>query len=440
VENRKEPRGASLPTAVVMNMFYTGLGIARSLGERGVPVLGLSGPQRGCGNHTRYARTVLCPDSREEPEALAAFLIRLGRQLKQRAVVFPTRDDDLVFLNRFRKELEVYFNLVVPDTAPLQGCLDKWQTAEWAERAGVASPKYWVLRQREDIDAVAKQIAYPCVLKPLSAHYWRHGANWRIVGSRKAIEIQSEAELRREYLAIAEADERALLQELIPGGDNNLVIAACYMDRGARWVAGFNTRKLVQVPERFGTGCIVESVDTPELFDPAERILRAMGFRGIAEVEFKWDERDRKFKLIEINPRAWDQHRLGNAGGIDLIYMAYCDHAGLELPHPGRALTGHKWIAEDTFLTTALRMLWRRDPRFYSLFRQARGKRIYAVWNWKDPLPALALWLGEFLPQLLAGAVRRVVDGCKRAVAQEMHQKGGSLAYEASTNGRKNRN
>src|SRR5215510_8325893 len=84
-----------LPRAAVMNMFYTGLGIARSLGERGVPVIGLSSRRGHYGNHCRFAQTVICPDSRNEPEALLEFMLAMGRDLGGRCVVFTTRDDDL---------------------------------------------------------------------------------------------------------------------------------------------------------------------------------------------------------------------------------------------------------------------------------------------------------------------------------------------------------
>src|SRR5437867_4616910 len=94
--------GSVHPTAIVMNMFYTGLGIARSLGEHGIPVVGLTAQHRIYGNFTRHAKVVFCADSRREPEALVAYLVKLGQELGNRAVIFPTRDDDLVFLDRFR--------------------------------------------------------------------------------------------------------------------------------------------------------------------------------------------------------------------------------------------------------------------------------------------------------------------------------------------------
>ncbi len=425
------------PPAVVMNLFYTGLGIARSLGERGIPVLGLSSRRGVYGNFSRYASTMVCPDSREEPEALAAFLIELGRELRVRSVIFPTRDDDLVFLDRFRAELEPYFSVVAADAEPLQACLDKWQTAAWAERAGVAAPKCWILRQRQDAERVAQQASYPCVLKPLSAHYWRRGDNWRLVGACKAIVVNSAAELQAVYHDIARADERALVQEMIPGGDEDLVITACYLDRQSRWVAGFNIRKLVQVPEQLGTGCIVESVKRPDLFAPAEALLCAMGFSGLAEVEFKWDARDNLYKLIEVNPRPWDQHRLGRACGVDLIYAAYCEHASLPEPHFQEPVAGHKWIAEDTVVTTILRMLWRGDGRLHSLLSKARGKRIYAIWNWQDPLPLVVYLFSDFIPSLATSIGRRVIQVCWRAVWPPTRQKEGDLTYEGSLHKRK---
>src|SRR5687768_12309288 len=101
------------PTAVVMNMFYTGLGVARSLGEQGIPVIGLTSQRRIYGNFSRYAKTMFCPDSKTAPDALLTWLLDLGAKLGGRSILFPTRDDDVVFLDRFRDKLEPHFVLAV---------------------------------------------------------------------------------------------------------------------------------------------------------------------------------------------------------------------------------------------------------------------------------------------------------------------------------------
>ena len=404
------------PTAVVMNMFYTGLGIARSLGEAGISVIGLTAQLGVYGNFTRYAKIVHVPDSRNESEALLAHLMNLGEEIGHRSVIFPTRDDDLVFLDRYREVLEPLFVLAVPERAALEVCLSKWETYLWAKRLEVATPRCWLVETEQELLRIAPDVAYPCVAKPVASHHWRQGSNWELVGGRKAFSVSSLQELLAEYGMIARAHQKVLLQEMVPGGDDCLVITACYLDRNSNWVAGFNAQKLVQSPETFGTGCIVQSANRPELFEPTLRLLREMRFSGIAEVEYKWDSQKGAYQLIEINPRAWDQHTLGAAGGVDLIHLAYCDYAGLPLPACVRNVSTNKWIAEDAFLMNAISYLWRRDPKFGALFRMARGKRIYAIWSAKDPLPFLAYFALHLVPELVRSSIRLLRSALTRTV------------------------
>lgn len=415
------------PTAVVMNMFYTGLGIARSLGEHDVPVIGLTAQRRVYGNFTRYAKTRLCPDSRNEPEALLAYLLELAKNIGHRAIIFPTRDHDVVFLDRFREQLAAHFMLVLPEPSVLEACLNKWETYQWACRAGVAAPQCWLIETESELHTVLLEIAYPCVLKPIAAHHWRQGDNWKLVGGRKAIQVSSREQLIVEYEAVSRADKRVLVQQMVPGGDDALVVAACYLDVHSNWVAGFTAQKLVQSPEGFGSGCIVQSTNQQELYGPTVRLLQAMRFTGIAEVEYKWDAAAQQYSLIEINPRPWDQHRLGRASGVDLIYSAYCDYAGLPAePVVPRAGT-RKWVADDLFLMTTLELLWKRSPKVRDFLRQARGKRMYAIWSASDPLPFLLYIITRFVPDVIAAGLRVISSRLRNAIAVPvMPEKGGS--------------
>lgn len=396
------------PSAIVINIFYTGLGIARSLGRRGVPVIGLTSQRGIYGNYTRYADVRMAPDSRSAPEELLQHLLTLAKELRGRGIIFPTRDDDVAFLDRYREELEPWFSLVLAPRPAVRVCLDKWETYRLATRSGVATPRCWRISSQKDLGEAAREATFPCVLKPMLSHHWRQGANWELVGARKAIGIASESALFAEYATVARAGPDVLLQEMIPGADDCLVIAACYMDRRGNWASGFNTQKLRQAPEEFGTGCVVQAVDRPELFPPTRRLLTEIGYTGIAEVEYKWDARDRAFKLIEINPRPWDQHTLGPASGVDLMYLAYCDHAGLPMPLMVPRAAGHKWIAEDAFLTEAVRLAWRRNGAVRRLIRLGAGRRIYAISSWRDPVPMVAYAATRYLPGLI-GAVGRAL-------------------------------
>jgi predicted ATP-grasp superfamily ATP-dependent carboligase len=353
----------------------------------------------------------------------------MGKRSDHRSVIFPTRDDDLIFLDEFREQLSPYYRLTIPEREVVKASLDKWETYQWAQRAQVPAPKCWRIEGEKDLARIAPELTYPCVLKPVAAHHWRRGGNWELVGGRKAICAGSWEELVSEYASASRADKRVLVQEMIPGGDDSLWIAACYLDQDSKFVAGFNTQKLVQFPETFGTGCIVQAVDRPELFEPTVRLLQGMGFTGIAEVEYKWDQRTGEYRLIEINPRAWDQHRLGKACGVDLVWLCYCEHAGLPMPPTRRQVLGHKWIAEDTFLIAALCLARRPNSQLSSLFRLARGQRIYAIWSSDDPFPfvgygmQLMIEFARFGPRFVWSAFRRLLRG-----NASLQQKG--LTYE----------
>jgi predicted ATP-grasp superfamily ATP-dependent carboligase len=406
-----------------MNMFYTGLGIARSLGARGVPVIGLSSIPRHYGNYTRYADVLIAPDSRHEPSALFDSLIRLARRIQGSSIIFPTRDDDIVFLDRYREQLSPHFVLAIPGREQVGTCLDKWKTHQAAERSGIPAPKAWLVTHREQVAPLISTLTFPCVLKPVSSYDWRRGGNWDLVGGRKAVGVRSPQELIGEYAAISAAGERVLIEELVPGEDNQLLIAACFCDARSRVVAGFTARKLVQVPAGFGTGCVVETVDRPDVMALAERLLSAIGFHGIAEVEFKRDAVTGELKLIEINARPWDQHRLGTALGSDVIYAAYRNYAGLPVSNAPRREACVKWVAEDAFLMALARGAAGRGTPAPTLFRAAQGRRVFAIWSARDRVPSV-VWAAGFGARLVRASGSflwtRMLSGAKEKQVREL--------------------
>jgi len=268
-------------------------------------------------------------------------------------------------------------------------------------------PRCWVVRSQTELLEAAEQICYPCVVKPVFSNNWRTKNRWEVVGGRKAIGVASRDELLSEYAQVSAADPCALIQEMVPGGDDQLFIAACYLDQDGRAIASFTAQKLLQVPAGFGTGCIVQTTDRPEVVELALGLLRSMRFSGIAEVEFKYDTSSRQYRLIEVNPRPWDQHSLGRAAGVDLIHIAYCERTGLPLPQIRPADAGYRWIAEDVYLTTALRLLWNRDPQIRQLYNLAKGKRTYGIWSSSDKWPFIR-YMATFVPQLIGVALRGI--------------------------------
>ena len=116
-------------------------------------------------------------------------------------------------------------------------------------------------------------------------------------------------------------------------------------------------RRRRQHPSDFGrASTYVETVDLPELERPSLRFLAAIDFYGLVELEYKRDQRDGAFKLLDVNARTWGYHSLGTAAGVDFPYLLYADQFGAPPPaEPTTAPAGVRWVRLATDLPNALR-------------------------------------------------------------------------------------
>ena len=396
-----------MPPVIILNLFHSGLGIARQLAGSGVRVVGFSAHPRIYGNFSRLCEVWSSPNSQEEPKQLANFLLRAASDLPG-AVIFPTRDADLLFLDRFRSDLEPFYKLAIPPTRVLFRVLDKSAVAETAAAAGILVPRTAVVREGSQLQSAAQTVGYPCVLKPVSSVHWRQGNNWKRLGARKAFRVANFADLQREYERISAVRSEMLLQEWIPGATDQILVWGGYLCPQGEPPTYFTARKIVQSPAEFGTGCVVESDLIPDLLEPSVRLCRALGYQGIADIEFKRDARDGKLKLIEINARHWDWHELGRASEVNLTWIAYCDLTRRPIP-PARPTSRHaKWVAEDALLLHVVSSIYRRESSPLKHWKEVRGRRMYGIFSWRDPMPFMCYSTTELVLRI-AGAVFRKI-------------------------------
>lgn len=374
---------------VVMNTHHTGLGIARNLGAQGIRVVGLTSIRESPGNNSKHLNCRLAPDSLEEQPALLACLRRLADELGCQSVLLPTRDHDIHFINRHRVALEALF--IIPFASPeiIDRVMNKDRLFEAARRAGIDVPRGVTLTSLSDL-ALARSLRFPCVCKPLYASQWRHAKIWDAAGRQKAVKIATFAELQKFYAGITAMDPVATVQEWIPGTEKSLQIFGSYCGADHEVKAYFTARKRLQYPELIGTGIAVEALPLPELEQPSRRLLRELRFHGIAEIEYKVDDRDGRLNLIEVNPRHWDQHRLGTIVSVNLSEALYREMTG----QPHRTMKQSErhgfWIAEAEFARHLARCLLGKAS-----WRSARvgfgGLHTWSVFDVDDPKPFLSL-------------------------------------------------
>ncbi|MEM5774102.1 MAG: hypothetical protein AAGU05_03800, partial [Anaerolineaceae bacterium] len=313
------------------------LGIARSLGPRGIAVHGIDTDPLAYGAASKYINPHILPGSVDAESAKLEYLIQLGRKLGQ-SVLYPLSDDDVLLCSRERKTLEKYYLFVMPDHSTVQNLLTKDGLTRVAEANGVPVPKMYTVSSQSELADLADQLPYPVILKPIVSTMWLRVEIIDMLredplsSPPKVALCQNAGQLLQTYRRIAEYDARVIIQEVIPGEDKRLVYICFYLDRNSRPLALFAGRKMRILPTGFGSASYVRSIHHEEMQRTALGLLRDVGYQGLGGMEFKEDPRDGVLKLIEFNVRfgLWDS--LGVRCGVDMPYISYRDALGQPAP------------------------------------------------------------------------------------------------------------
>jgi len=377
---------AMKPGAVVIGGHYQGLGCVRALAVEGVRVI-LLDSENSAGKLSRYVdRFYRCP-SALEPERLLQFLMRLGESRNLEGwVIFPTDDETVYFLARHKSCLESVFKVTTPRWDITRHAYDKTLTYRLAAKIGIPIPRTFYPRSARDLEDPA--IPFPAIVKPavMRSFFRRTGKKVFPAGTRSEL-----IDAYREACRIIPPSE-VLVQERIPDVARNLFSFSPFFKNG-RVLGRVIVQRLRQHPVDFGhaTTCAV-TVDEPELERLGTRILDAMNFYGICEVEFIRDPRDRSFKFLEINPRIWGWHTIARRAGVNLPHLLYLDQTG-----ETREIDGYKknikWIREITDVATAAAELAKGRMKIGEYLASIRGEKELAMFSLRDPLP----FFGEML-------------------------------------------
>jgi predicted ATP-grasp superfamily ATP-dependent carboligase len=137
----------------------------------------------------------------------------------------------------------------------------------------------------------------------------------------------------------------------------------------------------------------VELVEIDEVRSLSLKLLDALGYYGLSEVEFKYDARDETFKLLEINPRTWKWHSIALLSGLNLPYLLYRDTNGERNPEdlaPSKTTGNGKWIDEYTDLYISMKEMLLRNMTLRQYITTLTGNKVFGSLSSDDPLPFLA--------------------------------------------------
>ena len=375
---------ATWPPAVVLGMTDAlGLGLVRNLGVHGVPVVAVDAHRRAIGFASRYCIAQRITDLHHDEAGFVRDLIAIGRGRTARPVLFTGDEEYLDVVARHLDVLAEHFAVPMCPRDTMDRIADKSEQLLTAQRVGVPAPVSVRLDGSDDIARAADLVPFPAVLKPVTPL-----ERLRLLSrtGAKAIPVPDTQHLRGAYEPIKSCG-RLMLQELVPGDDDQILLAGTYHDARSRPLAVFTGRKLRQHPRGFGNTRAGESLWDQEVADLMLRLLAEFQYHGISDVEFKRDARDGSLKLMEINARQGLWATLATAAGVNLTYVAYRDAIGSPVTAPPQR-DGVGWVDSIHDVPDSLREVRRHEIRLGDWLASLGGVRADAVLSLRDPAPA----------------------------------------------------
>ncbi|MEU3689402.1 carboxylate--amine ligase [Streptomyces narbonensis] len=360
---------------------HGGLGVVRTLGRAGVTVHAVVEDRLTPVALSRHlSRAFVWPTTGlERQDALVTALLRIGRSVGTRCVPVPTDDEvAILFAEHFETLSECFVLPRVPPALPrlLAG---KASLHVLCEELGVASPRTRAPVTRDELVDAGRELGFPVVLKNRDA--WTRLRN-PAVGGTTAVRDERELLGRFEPGILPPL----LVQEYIPREWAEDWITHLYCGTGGEARVAFTGLKLRSWPPHAGVTTRAVALGNPTLVKLAADLCRRIGYSGAADLDWRYDRRDERYKLVDFNPRTGAQFRLfENVAGVDVVRAMHLDLTGRDVP-PGPQADGRVFVAGQLDLPSVLAWLREEHRLPPALLPGPEAERAWL--SREDPLPA----------------------------------------------------
>jgi D-aspartate ligase len=186
------------------------------------------------------------------------------------------------------------------------------------EEAGVDYPATFVHR-KEMGHEFSLPFDGPYIIKPSNGiEYWKHPFS----GQKKVFKEATREELEKVLDAIYESgySDSVIIQDFIPGDDTYMRVLTNYSDQRGEVKLMCLGHVLLEehTPHGIGNHAVIITESNAELEDGFRNLLEGMNYVGFSNFDIKYDQRDGKYKVFEINTRQGRSNYYVTAAGANL--------------------------------------------------------------------------------------------------------------------------
>jgi len=376
----KAQRRSNRPLAVLANNGdANSYGVVANLGSEGVSVISVSSDPKNLTFRSRYAQGALCPDFATQEDDFIDYLEELGRLISQKPVLFANGDEVSLTLLRHRERLQDYYHLPFAPYELARQLTEKNAFYSLLEQHEIPHPRTWITQSLAEIDQVAAEIAYPCIIKPSQSQtFSRNFGN-------KCLRADSVEQLLEIHGRVSASEPEVVVQEMLQGTERYLVYNYFSQDGEQKAISTYRKERIF--PIDFGNATACRSIVDTDLESLVSDLLRTLNYRGLGEAEIQRDARDGQLKVVEVNIRSTTQSRLSAACGVNMEYIAYQDMLGEPQEFVANRQEGVLWVdlyRDALAVLTSEGYRAKKGLRLTDWLSSLSGRRVFAICSLRD--------------------------------------------------------
>lgn len=190
---------------------------------------------------------------------------------------------------------------------------------EICEEYNLNYPNTYII-DKENKDTFKIPFDYPVAVKANDSIEFLH---LKFPGKKKAYKANDLNELNQiiQDVYMAGYTGEMIVQDFIPGDHSTMGVLNAYVNsNGEVKMMCFGKCLLDEcLPEGIGNYNALVTEDNEELYKMVKNFLEKINYRGFANFDFKYDRRDRKYKVFEINIRQGRSSYYMTAGGCNFV-------------------------------------------------------------------------------------------------------------------------
>lgn len=241
-----------------------------------------------------------------DDEVFAPALMKIAKELKTRAkklLLVASNENyvELCILNRAILEEDYILPFISKEM--MDEIIYKENFYAICEKHGLDYPKTLIFKKGMD-PYMDLPFEFPVVVKASDSVSF---FNAQFEGKKKAYVIKDREEFVKAINAIYNSSYvlNLIVQDYIPGDDTVMRVMNAYVDRNHK-VRMMTLGRIVledYTPELIGNYVGIVSEYNQELYDKYSAFLEDLGYTGYANIDLKYDRRDGKMKIFELNIR-----------------------------------------------------------------------------------------------------------------------------------------